>query len=295
MNKTKLYSIGFALLPRIPRNVRYVFAAVVGYIIWAISPALRNKVRANLAHIPELAKHPQKLNTATRNAFTQLMLNYADLFAPLDLNNPELAKRFPILNKDVLDTALAAQKGVILVTFHHSAFEQAKYALRQLCDCPIVTPVEPFAPAEAFLLVNGERARSGIQFLPFNDPETLRAMLKTLRIGGAVLLAIDRDIGGNGIETELFNGKANIPAGVIHLARTSGAPIVLMRGLRKNFFSYEGRIVSVTQSVAPQTKSPEAVRQALQPIIQCMEKEISLAPEQWVAVFADHLFQVDSQ
>ncbi len=281
------------MLPLIPRRIRYVAAAVAGYILWAVSPAMRNKVRANLAHIPELAQHSQKLRVAERKAFVELLLNYADLFAPMKLDNPELPKRFPILGKEILDTALAAQKGVILVTFHHSAFEQAKYVMRQLCDCPIVTPVEPFAPTEAFLLVNGERARCGIQFLPFNDPETLRAMLKTLRIGGAVLLAIDRDIGGTGIEAELFGCKTNIPAGVIHLARTSGAPIVLLRGFRKNFFSYEGRIISVSQSVAPQTKSPEAVRQALQPIIQCMEKEIAKAPEQWVAVFADQLFQTE--
>ena len=290
MNKLRFFQFAFWLLPRVPRRLAQYCAIVVGYGLWLGAPKLRQRVRANLAHIPTLAANPQRLDHTTRVAFAHLLLNYLDLFAPPDRADPNFFTHFPIADEGLIHEILQAGKGCIMISLHNSTLEIAQQRLCHLLNIPIIVPMEALEPPALYDLLAQQRGRKGISFLPVSRSETLRDMLTTLRQGNGVLMAVDRDIVQTGVIMPFFNAPARLPVGVVALARRTGAPIVWVSAWRVGIDRYAGSMVQLPLEIDADTRGDAAVRHALYPIVKRMEAVIMAHPEQWLAVFADDIW-----
>src|SRR6185437_13137054 len=224
MNKTQIFRLAFRWLPRVPHGLLRGAGRVVALGLWALVPAMRRRVRANLRHIPTLAANPIALERVTRRAFRSLVLNYLDLFVPPP---PGAAARFPIHNVGALRAVQAEGRGCIFLSVHSAGFEWGRYALPHLLRTPIVGPLETVQPPELYDLISTERNKAGVRFLPITEGATLREMIAALRRNETVLLALDRDVLHSGVVMPFFGKPARIPTGAIALARLTGAPIVL--------------------------------------------------------------------
>jgi KDO2-lipid IV(A) lauroyltransferase len=123
-----------------------------------------------------------------------------------------------------LVAALARGRGVILATAHYGCPEIALQAALGW-GIQLLVLTEPIEPRELSVLFDRARASHGHQFLTVGL-NAGKESLRTLRHGGAVLVAVDRDIQGHGIVVEYFGSSARMPTGAVELARRSGASIV---------------------------------------------------------------------
>jgi KDO2-lipid IV(A) lauroyltransferase len=199
---------------------------------------------------------------------------------------------------------------VVLATAHLGDFEYAAARLGVI-GVPITLAVERLKPERLFDLASHLRTHHGIRPVPADSPEGLRALFAALRRGEAVLLTVDRDVLGTGVEVPLFGAPARLPVGPVLLAQRSGAPVLWAFGWREHArFSRGGflpvdlrpegtdaQIAHVTQgapSSGPQAiartrarpHDREALQQALLPLVAVLERQIAAHPEQWVAALA---------
>jgi len=292
MTKYHLFQWAFRWLPRLPRPLLLGIAVVVGNILWVVVAPMRTRVRQHLAHVPTLAANPKRLQRAVRQSFVQLILNYVDLFSPAPFSNEESAtNRFTILSgMDTLQSLRGSGRGTIFVSLHCSAFEAAKYRIRQIYGDEIITPVETITPPELFELVTAERERCGFRFLPVAKSETLRTMITTLRAGKAILLTADRDVLGNGVVMPLFGTPARLPVGIISLVRLTGAAVIWISADRVGLDHFNGTVAEIPLQVTASTRGEEQVTAAFQPLVRILEKAAASYPEQWVASFANDVW-----
>jgi KDO2-lipid IV(A) lauroyltransferase len=104
-----------------------------------------------------------------------------------------------------------------------------------------------------------------------------------LRADGQVGIVGDRDIGGGGIETPLFGAPAPLPIGPALLAIESGAPIYAVGVRRLPDGRVGGRLLAVP--VASEGSRRERIAATLRAEAAAFEELITLAPDQWSAIF----------
>lgn len=287
MNKTALFRLAFRVLPFVPRRLAQYVAIAASWVLWALAPAMRQRVRANLAHIPDLAAHPQRLERVVRRSFRALLLSYVDLFAPPRRGDPDFVTHFPLEGLANYHQARAARPGVgcIILSVHTAGFERGRHRLPLFLRGPVIAPMESLTPPAFNDLLMTERNKSGTIFMPITAGETLRAMIASLRQGKDLLLALDRDVLHTGAVMPLFGAPAHIPTGAISLVRLTGASIVLAVPWRTGLNSYVGEIVALPNTITAETRGDAAVRAVLDPLVRIMETQLAKHPEQWLATF----------
>ncbi len=288
--KTRLFRLGFRVLPHVPRILLQVVAVLAAEVLWLTATGTRQRVRANLAHIPTLAADPAALDRAVRRSFRALLWNYIDLFTPPDLTNPRDLGQITIENQTVLTEMHKRGQGCILLSLHSNGFEWGRPFLAHFAGGRMVAPVEVVQPPELFDILLRERNKSGIEFLPITEGETLRTMITGLRSGAHVVVALDRDVLHTGIEMPFFGATARIPTGPVALSRMTGAPIIVMSLWRTGFRRLEGHVIDPGIVIGPQMRGEAATRAALAPLVRLIEREILRHPERWLAAFADDVW-----
>ncbi len=293
--KTSSYRLAFWLLPRLPARLTRMFAVAIGTIMWLMLPGMRVRVRAKLAHIPTLVADPQRLQRVTRQSFVHLILNYVDLFdPPAQRWGAAFSARFPVANDGELAAVLARGQGVIILAYHTDTFEAATYRIVELArGRRLVAPAEALAPPDLYAMVRAQRERSGMEFPPINEGATLRTMIAALRAGDGVLLALDRDVQQSGMTLPLFGAPSRIPIGPVALSRLTGAPILFSFPWREGLMRYHGQLIVAHAPIDATTRGDAAVRAALEPLIAVLEEQIMAHPEQWLAVFANDVWDVE--
>jgi lauroyl/myristoyl acyltransferase len=205
----------------LPVPVVHRLAAAGATLEWALRPAKRKQLAENLCHTLALSpKHPavRKLvrrevrNESTRSADFLWALAHPD----------ELRATTRVEGREHIEAALAAAKGVLLVSTHVGGWEVAT-ALPKA-----VVPVRTTAVVTDDWLawaVEGLRVRAGLGIMYDSEPGSKAARL--LRDGEAILLL--GDYAKEGMRTypvRLLDAVAELPAGPVALARLCGTPIV---------------------------------------------------------------------
>ncbi len=288
------FRLAAAVLPHVPALIARPLALLAGLALWAIMPAARQRVEFNLRHVPALATDPSGRQRAVRGVFRHLALNYLDFFRVRGLPSERIAAEWHVDNQDVFEAAVAAGRGVILITAHLGDFEYGVARLGEI-GVPITLPVERLKPDRLFALACRMRSHHGVRAVPADSTESLRALLAALHRGEAVLLAVDRDVLGTGVEVPLFGEPARLPTGPVLLALRSGAPILWANGWRERGRPSRGGFIPVdlpphaagaeTPARARPRDKAELAR-ALGPIAAILEGQIAAHPEQWVAALA---------
>jgi len=219
------YAVAAGAVIHLPTQLAYAMAAAAGAAMFHLTPPRRRAVESNLRHVLGAATPPSKIRGLGRAIYQSAARYYVDLLSAPRLNADQL-RRSRVREKGYkhLQAALACGRGVILGTAHYGCPEVALQAAHAWgLDFLVLT--EPIEPPELAVLFDRLRASHGHRFVPAGVAGG-RAALRTLRRGGVVLLAVDRDIQGHGLEVQYFDAPARMPVGTVELARRTGAVIV---------------------------------------------------------------------
>jgi phosphatidylinositol dimannoside acyltransferase len=289
MRKVDLFRLAFRFLPRLPRRFVQVMALLGADLAWLLLPQMRARVAANLCRIPALAASPKRLRATTRQSFRSLALNYIDLFVPPNMEDPRIYTWFDIRNIKDLVALNTLGRGAIMVSLHSSGLEWGCWMMSRLVHGPIITPMETLSPPELYQLVVSQRGRSGIQFVPVTESESLRTMISALRAGQHVLLAGDRDVLHTGMAMPFFDAPARIPTGAVVLARLTGAPIYVVSLWRTGLQRFAGYVTPLDITV--RERGEAALRKGLETLTAQLEREIARHPEGWLGAFAEDIWE----
>ena len=257
----------FKLLSGLPLSALHAIGAAVGWLVYLLSPSYRRKLKDNLGR----AGYQHQLSQAIRESGKSMFeLPFVWCAAP-----EKVLRTAKIENWDLVQTALDANTGVILLTPHLGCFEIIAQAIAE--KTPLTALYRP--PRKALLkpLIEGARARRNLLLAPANLAG-VRALLKALKKGQAIGLLPDQvPQNGEGVWANFFGKPAYTMTLSAKLHQMSGAPIILSyaerlafgRGFVIRFVPFEEELGTTPQQQAA------AINIA-------MEKLIARCPAQYI-------------
>jgi len=265
---------------RLPIPLAETFAVIGGHAEWALRPAKRRALAANLAR--PVGRPPG--SWAVRRVVRREMVNEARRSVDLlwAMGRPDEARRtFQLEGPDNVYGTLDRGHGLIMAGLHFGGWELAAVVATHLLRVPttVITADDWLAWAMQHV-----RVTSGLT-VAYRDGPAL-PLAKGLRQGGTLLVLGDHAVGAppRRHEVRLCGATAALPAGVVTLSRATGAPITpfVVRRLAPRRW----RIV-VDPAVDPPRRedADEGERAAFQQVADAWTRRIEDEPEQWAASF----------
>ncbi len=267
----------------VPGRAGRVTFDVAGRAAHALMPGLRATVAANQARVLGLPADDPVVRASTREAFRLYARYWAETFRFSLLTDEETLARTPVTGYEHVEQAFAQGRGVICVLPHLGNWDVGgRYMAAR--GHSVVSVAEELRPQRLFELFLAHRQALGLEILGLSgDGRVGRRLARRLHENRMVALVADRDLGGRGMEVEMFGRPRRLPTGPALLSLTTGAPILVTPTYQ---IAGGWRIVFG----APLTIEPTGERGAdVATLTRLMgaefERAISAAPADW------HLFQ----
>ncbi len=281
MRSYRLYYLATLLVPLLPEWLGYWLCDRLGDLAFLFARRYRVNYLANLRHaLPDA--EPARLRQVTHQAFQNLMKNYYDLFRSHRLTPDQLRSQLEeIIGFEHIEKALAEGRGMIAGSAHIGNFNLfvllAGLYLKEQRD--IVVPVERIEPEQYYELVKRQRASQGVEIVPVD--QAARTLVKMVRSGDIVGLALDLDVTHTGPIVDFFGAPAQLPDGAVALALKYKSPFILgyARRLPNNKC-----IAIIEPPIEFETTGDLAkdTRAGMEKVIKVLERWICEHPEQWI-------------
>ncbi len=213
----------FRILSRLPLRAVHALGALLGRLIYLLSPTYRRHVRENLAQ----AGIDPALRGAVAAESGKQMLELARIWLrPLEEANAQVVE---VVGRDCLDAALAEGRGVLFLTPHLGCFEITAQYLSSFGDITVLYRPPKSAAAQELILTGRKRAR--LHLAPA-DLSGVRALIKALKKGQMVGMLPDQaPKTGEGVWLDFFGRPAYTMTLAARLSET-GATTLLTWGER---------------------------------------------------------------
>ncbi len=286
-----------AALRTLDRRAAYAFTGPLAALLTALWPAHWKGLRANLIVIrPDLSRREMRglLRRNVRN-FLKAWIDVLQM-----AHRPQAAWTPWLRMRDVqyLDVASELGQGVIIVSLHLGSWEAAIAALQGQFEAKgskLALLAEQVRPIRCFNWLVETRSRVGCQVIPLNvdaarrgdqvavhrsGAAAVRQIYRVLSHRGVVVMAIDRDLLGTGVDLPFCGRRASIPLGAVDIAARTGAAILPVALVRDNHDNYLCRAFPPIQvTVGPDPES--SLRTAAHQLLQVLEPELRAHPDQW--------------
>ncbi len=281
----RLYRFASIVIPRLPRSFIRALSLVIGLAAWLFARGARKQAAINMQHVlgPQIQSTGagrRTLRRTVRKMFRNSARNYLEALYLPHLTREELLSRLTYRGGlEHLDAALAQGKGVIILSIHSGPFE---YIVQWFAfeNYSLTIPVEHLKDERMFELALKLRGRPGLHFTPLGGSAPLRSMIQALKKNQIVILAVDRAIVGEMVEKPFFGAPARFPFGPISLALRTGAALMTGFGWYDSHNHMGGQLLPVSLALnEDQRNDPDKL---LEKIIETLEENISIRPEQWV-------------
>jgi KDO2-lipid IV(A) lauroyltransferase len=283
------------VVSRLPEGFVLRVADLGGFLWYRTTPQRAALARRQLARVAEAlearasgperarraARDPRALERLVRDAYRHAARYYVEVMRTPRLDARYIRERVLIETPDVVEAAFAEPGPVIFVGAHFGAIELPALYLATRTGRPVTGPMETVGDPYLQRWFERTRAKVGITIVGLR--EARRELLAALRRGESVGLVADRDLTSGGLEVSLFGHPARLPAGPALLAVESGSPIYLATVRRDGPGRYRGRLQRI--EVPTEGSRRERVTATVHRLAAAFEDAISLAPEQWWAVF----------
>jgi KDO2-lipid IV(A) lauroyltransferase len=275
--------LGFRLIEgaiaRLPRRLAYALGVIVSTLAFPLLLPQRRALESNLRRVrPELSVRAVR-RLAWRNWLNHTKA-WIDFFKVPRMKRERLASLLTAEPQGLkhLNQAMARGKGVIVVAPHMGSWELACASWASAYG-EIGVMVEQIEPRQLFDHVFAIRSRMGIRVIPLSRTAA-RDILRMLRAGRMVVLAMDRDILRTGRKLTFFGEPASFPTGPVELALKTGAPLFpayCIRDGNDRYYAMGGPAFEVH----PSGDHDADVKAAMENILATFERYIRRYPDQW--------------
>ena len=265
------------VIARLPRRLAYALGVVMSTLAFPLLSRQRRALEANLRRVCPALEPPALRKLAWQNWLDHTK-GWIDFFKIPRMDRRKLGGLLVAIGTEHLDTATAAGRGVIVVAPHMGSWELACASWAATYG-EIGVMVEQIEPRRLFQHVLALRSRLGIKVIPLSRTAP-RDILRLLKDGRMVVLAMDRDILGTGRPLPFFGEVARFPTGPVELALKTGAPILPAYCVRDQ----EDRYVAVGEAplfLTPSGDHDGDVGRAMEQILATFERIIRRFPDQW--------------
>ncbi len=260
---------------------RRVFEGL-GSAAYRLLPGVRATVTANQAQVLGRPPDDPLVQETVREAFRLYARYWQQTFLAVAWSDDELRSRFELEGLGHLTTALENGKGAILALPHMGNWDVAGRSMA-LEGFPVVSVAEQLEPRRLFEMFQEHRRELGIEVIGLADGRVGRLLTGKLAQNRVVALIADRDLGGRGVEVEMFGRPRRMPAGPALLSIGTGAPLI-----PSPVYTTERGwhcILNEPLELDPTGDRNRDVMALSRLLAQAFERAISAAPADW------HLFQ----
>ncbi len=258
---------------------------VVGAAASVLVPSARHAVVDNLRRIRGQGSRARDAREvlATFSTYASCIAEVLSNDAPAGFRPPSAT----ILGELNVKAALAARRGLVIVTAHTAGWESAGPLLARDHGLDIMIVMQPEPDARARALQDDARLRSGVAIAHVgDDPLASLPLMRHLRGGGAVALQLDRVVPGMRTRAAPFlGGRGEVPEGPLRLAQLTGAPVVPIFCSREGFRKY---VIHVFEPrTIPRHATEVELDSAAAHVADAMTRFLRAHPTQWFH-FAEH-------
>ena len=206
----------------LPVRVAHRLAVVGAHAEWAIRVGKRRQLATNLAHATGATPRSRPVRRLVRQVFVNEARRSADLLWAIGRPD-ELLAGFEVLGAEHAAAAAARGRGMILAGIHLGGWEVAAAMPARVIPVPTTVLV-----ADNWLAWAIQHVRSTAGLLVMYRARSAIGPARVLRRGEALLVLGDDASGGASHRhaVRFCDGQADLPAGIVTLARLSGSPIV---------------------------------------------------------------------
>lgn len=271
---------GLSLLALLPADLAGRLGDAFGALVFALARSERRKALAGISTAyPELSE-TARLEMA-RRCFRHLGRCAFEMACSREIDRAvEAWVDWPPREQELFRDAAGRGRGVVLVTGHVGNWELLGRRIAHERIAPFLAVAKEATDARLTSLVNGFRARAGIESIWRGQEGSAKRLLRALRSGQILTLLIDQDTRVQSVFVPFFGQPAATPRAAADLALRTGAAVVVGFCQRDG----DGRYHLSTEElkIAPtgdRETDSTAVTAALTARI---EAAIRKAPEQWV-------------
>jgi KDO2-lipid IV(A) lauroyltransferase len=214
-----------------------------------------------------------------RECFISMAKSAGELF--YTVHRPNFPRRIiRIRNPEILDKALAAGKGVILVSAHFGNFPlmMVKLSLEGYKTAAIMRPFKEGRVDEIF---QAERLRIDVKtILSIPRRACVEESIRSLRNNRALFIPLDQNFGTSGVFVNFFGAKAATATGPVVLAQRTGAAIVPCFIVRQNDDTHDIFFEPPLKLESGRDEA-EVITRNIQKITDIIESYIRKYPSQW--------------
>ncbi|MBI5815629.1 MAG: lysophospholipid acyltransferase family protein [Nitrospinae bacterium] len=263
------------------RKTALAIGSAVGWLGWQITKLSRNRIDASIENLRNLWPDAPRweLENILRRVFRHFgrFLLEMGRFALLDRGG--LAKLVKFEGLENFTNAFARGKGVILATGHFGHFELANGALAVM-GYPVWSVIRTVDNPMLDRLIDRDRCATGLGVI--KKENSAGEILRHLRAGHVVTIAIDQNAGFNNIFVPFFGKAAATFMTPAVMGMRTGAPVLPVFCARDDAAdTYTVRIHPPVELNVTGDRSAD-IRLAMTRISGTLEEAIRQAPEQWL-------------
>jgi len=263
----------------ISKRSMYIIARLTGYLLGVIFYKHRKVAFLGLKSAFGREKSPREIKRIIWECFVFMAKSAGELFYLV--HKPYFARKIVrIKNIEILDRALNAGKGVILVSAHFGNFPLmlVKLSLEGYKTSVIMRPLKEGRVEDIFEV---EKARIGIEtILSIPRRACVEGAIRSLRNNRALLIPLDQNFGTAGVFVDFFGAKAATATGPVVLAQRTGAAILPCFIIRQENDTHE-IIFEPAIKLEKGKDEQETILVNIQKITAIIESYIRKYPSQW--------------
>jgi KDO2-lipid IV(A) lauroyltransferase len=212
-----------------------------------------------------------------RRVYQAFFRNALEASALSHLSATEVKSRFDVQGLGHLQEALAAKKGVIIVSGHYGLWELIPSWL-VLHGYPMTVVVRRQNNVHVDRWMHTMRTCHGVYLT--DSGFSLREILRALKNGSLLGLMSDQDAGTKGIFVPFFGKEASTVVGPAEISRKVGCPIVVVGGHPR---SHPPHLLEISPALYPDQfpTGAEGAVAITRAYTQILENWIRRRPEQW--------------
>ena len=278
-NKLEYYllkSLSF-IVSRFSLNTSRKLIRYLAFLFYYFIPIRKKIVLKNLKNaFPNLDE--KKIKKLAKKTYQNLFIVLIEILYLPHLKKEEIENLISIKNPEVIQKALALNKGLIFVSAHFGNWEVLAISASLHIKTKFSIVTKPLRNPYVDKFINDWRTKFGNKIVPLGL--SVKNIFKELLEKRIIALLADQRASQNSLELKFFNKLTHVYEGPAVLSIKTGAPLIFAIAIRRNDYSY---LVELKEIAQPDVENEqEKIKIMTEKYISLLEDYIRIYPEQWL-------------